>query len=133
MTHFSVTSIAEWNESHFPTRYIHILLSIFASFGYLYVYLDTLNAIEDFPLNFDEFLDIQLGVHQDHWYPPEADVLWNPDQDVTTGGSEPLLISTAVWPMHTPSGPSPFGNFRSNLLNALPWFQLKDLLSRRSE
>lgn len=98
-----------------------------------YVYLDILNAIEDFPVDFDEVLDIQLGMPEVHWYPPDAEALWNPDQDIITRAPEPLFINTVVWPMHTPSDRSPFDNFRSNLLNTLPWFQLKDLLSRSSE
>jgi hypothetical protein len=126
-------SIAEWNGSHFPTWYIYIMLSIFASFGYLYFLLDTLDAIEDFPVNFDEVLDIQLDMPEVHWYPPDADALWNPDQDIMTQAPEPLFINTVVWPMHTSSDRSPFDNFRSNLLNTLPWFQLKDFLSRSSE
>jgi hypothetical protein len=84
-------------------------------------------------VNFDEFLDLQSDLPQVHWYSPDAEELWNVDQDITTGTSELLSINTVVWPMHIQSDSSHFGMFPSNLLHGLPWFQLKDLLSRSSE
>jgi hypothetical protein len=92
-----------------------------------------LNGIEDFPENFDEFLDLQPDMPQVHWSSPGADEPSNLDQDITFGAPEPLFINTVVWPMHAQSNPSPFDKFPTNLLHALPCFQLKDFLSRNSE
>jgi hypothetical protein len=92
-----------------------------------------LNGIEDFPENFDEFLDLQPDMPQVHWSSPGADEPSNLDQDITFGAPEPLFINTVVWPMHAQSNPAPFDKFPTNLLHALPCFQLKDFLSRNSE
>ena len=92
------------------------------------------NAIEDSPMNFDEFLDIQFSTPKSQWYLDDAQkALWNPSQDLITGATEPRIIDTVVCSMQTCSGNSALDSFQSNLLATLPWFQLKDIISGSSK
>lgn len=86
------------------------------------------NATQDFATSFDDIFQAPRDRALGRRGLSSDEPLWTLN-DSATQTFDFEFIDNIVWPMRTPS---PLNIFGINLLNFLPWFQLKEHLSRIS-